>query len=156
MNWLVIKTDSMAEMKIARQLERAGLTWVMPVKLNSHAVSRHTKIRRITESPVMSRRVFVMAAHETELPELRHSRGLDRDASGRAWSIPAAAMSEFLKSHSAWLENERNRLSPKPKVKGDKPVTLTSFAQLQEHLNKLAGKGDVVDPATGEILDDAA
>ena len=143
-NWLVIKTDSMAEMKIARQLERADLTWVIPVKLNSHAVSRHTKIRRITESPVMARRVFVMAAHETELPELRHSRGLEREASGRAWTIPAAAMSEFLKSHSAWLENEHNRLSQKPKAKGDKPdkfVKLASFQQLQEHLNRLAATG---------------
>ena len=147
MNWLVVKTDSMAEIKIARQLERAGLTWVIPVKLNSHAVSRHTKIRRITESPVMARRVFVMAAHETELPELRHSRGLDRDASGRAWSIPAAAMSEFLKSHSAWLENERNRLSPKPKVKTNTPVKLTSFRQLQEHLNSLVSKVELVDVA---------
>jgi hypothetical protein len=155
--WLVVKTDSMQEAKVARLLQSEGIATAVPQKISSHAASRHTKRRVITESPLYARHVFAMVNYEAELPQVRFTRGIARNASGIAWAISASQMSVWLESHSRWLETERKRHSRGEKVgKQQKTVKLTSFEELKAHFDAMVGAGETVDMETGEILERAA
>ena len=151
--WLVIKTDPMKEAKVSSLLQSHGIATAVPIKISATTLSRRTRKKIIRESPIYARHVFAMVPSENELPEVHFTRGVVRNASGSAWTIPATHMAQWLKTHATWLENEFKRHSKGMKGKEPKkPIKLSSFEALKAHFDAMAGVGHSVDIETGEVL----
>jgi hypothetical protein len=147
-NWLLIETSQNKEPHVARAINELGCGTYLAMSLAYKSISRHSKIKRPIETPIIPRLVFASSSYPrlSDISAVRHVARIIRNAYGEAVVVPGWQVREFqLKVDECRHAAASGHLPAIPKAKA-KWLPLKSenvFAQLMEIFNV----------ETGEILE---
>ena len=121
MPWLILRTAIAREKHLERLATMQGIEADCPMDIRSKAVSRHTRRRLTTETPLIPRVLFLKAPGLPALP--RHALGYVRDITGAILAIPDREYARFKDCHTAWLLAQTNAHRQGNPGKPRKPIT---------------------------------